>query len=205
MFCILATSHLKRNTMFSVLQKYKRCDLLKPVRLTVHILTTSSNGPCGGGGGGGSGGGGSGHQITFKPYEPPCLPKQHDYKNMALNRPMSPHLTIYAPTITATTSIFQRITGIILVFYAVMLSGGSLFLSNGIETYVSMIQSLDMNRISILLIKLIMGAPFAFHYFNGIRFCMWNAARWMAMKDVYDTARKCFILTAVMTVLFALI
>ncbi|KPJ06594.1 hypothetical protein RR48_14333 [Papilio machaon] len=30
---------------------------------------------------------------------------------MDLNRPMSPHLTIYAPTLPAMTSIAQRITG----------------------------------------------------------------------------------------------
>lgn len=84
-----------------------------------------------------------------------------------------------------------------------MLSGGSLFLSNGVETYVSMIQSLDLSRPLIFIIKLTFGAPFVYHYFNGIRFCMWNAGRWLAMKDVYETARKSFTATAVVTVLFA--
>ncbi|XP_050360671.1 succinate dehydrogenase cytochrome b560 subunit, mitochondrial-like [Nymphalis io] len=144
------------------------------------------------------------HRIMFQPYVPPPK-KSHDDKNMSLNRPMSPHLTIYAPTLPAMTSIVQRITGIIVTFYALLLSGGSLFLSNGVETYVSMIQSLDLSRPLIFIIKIILGAPFVYHYFNGIRFCMWNAGRWLAMKDVYETARKSFIATAVVTLLFALL
>ncbi|XP_064076511.1 succinate dehydrogenase cytochrome b560 subunit, mitochondrial-like [Vanessa tameamea] len=142
--------------------------------------------------------------IVFQSYVPPPI-KSHDDKNMCLNRPMSPHLTIYAPTLPAMTSIVQRITGIIITFYALLLSGGSLFLSNGVETYVSMIQSLDLNRLSIFIIKIIVGAPFVYHYFNGIRFCMWNAGRWLAMKDVYETARKSFIATVVVTLIFAVI
>lgn len=35
----------------------------------------------------------------------------HDHKNMALKRPMSPHLDIYGPTLPAMTSIAQRATG----------------------------------------------------------------------------------------------
>lgn len=48
--------------------------------------------------------------ISYQPYIPPAI-EAHDYKNMRIKRPMSPHLTIYAPNLTAATSIFQRITG----------------------------------------------------------------------------------------------
>ncbi|XP_045458203.1 succinate dehydrogenase cytochrome b560 subunit, mitochondrial-like [Melitaea cinxia] len=147
---------------------------------------------------------GSGSKIIFKTYVPPPK-KTHDEKNMSLNRPMSPHLTIYAPTLPAMTSIVQRITGIIITFYGLLLACGSLFLSNGVETYVSMIQSLDLSRPLIFIIKIILGVPFVYHYFNGIRFCMWNAGRWLEMKDVYATAKKSFVATAVVTLIFALI
>ncbi|KAM3969020.1 uncharacterized protein ACR2FA_003237 [Aphomia sociella] len=136
------------------------------------------------------------HQVTYKPYVKTHY-SDHDYKNMALKRPMSPHLTIYGPTVPAMTSILQRITGTMTTFYALLLAGGSLFLSNGIECYVSAIQSLDLSRPTIFLIKIILGAPFAYHYFCGIRFCAWNAGKWLAMSDVYGTAKKCFILTAI--------
>lgn len=97
------------------------------------------------------------------------------------------------------------VSGIIITFYGLLLACGSLFLSNGVETYVSMIQSLDLSRPLIFIIKIILGAPFVYHYFNGIRFCMWNAGRWLDMKDVYATARKSFVATAVVTLIFALI
>lgn len=58
------------------------------------------------------GGGGGGHQIKYMPYVPLC-DQDHDHKNMSLKRPMSPHLTVYAPTLPAMTSIAQRATGMI--------------------------------------------------------------------------------------------
>ncbi|XP_039763966.1 succinate dehydrogenase cytochrome b560 subunit, mitochondrial-like [Pararge aegeria] len=144
------------------------------------------------------------HQIEYKSYQP-LVYTCHDAKNMKLNRPMSPHLTIYAPTLPAMTSIVQRATGIVLVTYALLMAFGSLFLSNGVETYVLIIQSLDLSRPSIFLIKICLGAPFVYHYFNGIRFCMWNACKWLNIKEVYSTARMSFIATAVVTTLFALL
>ncbi|KAL4717747.1 hypothetical protein ACJJTC_000896 [Scirpophaga incertulas] len=154
-----------------------------------------------------SGSGSSGeskHKLTYKPYVPQCY-KDHDHKNMGLKRPMSPHLTAYAPTLPSVTSIFQRITGTILTCYAIMLSGGALFLSNGVDTYVSMIQSLDLSWLSRFIIKIILGMPFTFHYFCGIRFCAWNAGKWLNMKEVYSTAHKSLILTGALAALFALL
>ncbi|KPI92016.1 Succinate dehydrogenase cytochrome b560 subunit, mitochondrial [Papilio xuthus] len=167
----------------------------------LQLVTSFATDPCGKKGGGGGGGGK--HTVTYKPYTPPQY-KPHDKKNMDLNRPMSPHLTIYAPTLPAMTSIAQRITGVIVLSYAILVAFGSLFLPNGIDSYVSMIQSLDMGTFTIILLKMLLGAPFVYHYFNGIRYCAWNAGKWLELKDVYETARKSFILTAVFTVLFSL-
>ncbi|XP_026761628.2 succinate dehydrogenase cytochrome b560 subunit, mitochondrial-like [Galleria mellonella] len=144
------------------------------------------------------------HQVTYKPYVKPYY-RDHDSKNMTLKRPMSPHLTIYAPTVPAMTSITQRITGTITTVYALLLAGGTLFLSNGIESYVSAIQSLDLSRPSIFVIKFILGAPFAYHYFCGIRYCAWNAGKWLAMKDVYATAYKSVVLAAIVALFFAIL
>jgi succinate dehydrogenase/fumarate reductase cytochrome b subunit len=85
-----------------------------------------------------------------------------------------------------------------------MISGGTLFLSNGIDTYVSMIQSLDLSRPLLFIIKILLGAPFAYHYFCGIRFCAWNAGKWLDMKAVYSTARGSLVLAAATSLLFAL-
>ncbi|XP_021208214.1 succinate dehydrogenase cytochrome b560 subunit, mitochondrial isoform X2 [Bombyx mori] len=142
------------------------------------------------------------HQITYKAYVPPCY-QDHDHKNMTLKRPMSPHLTVYAPTLVAMTSIGQRITGTLLAAYALLLSGATLFLPNGIETYVSIIQSLDLSKTTIFILKLLVGLPFGFHYFNGIRYCMFNLGKWLSLKDVYATAYLTFVLTGVIVIFFA--
>ncbi|XP_022833080.1 succinate dehydrogenase cytochrome b560 subunit, mitochondrial-like [Spodoptera litura] len=144
------------------------------------------------------------HEVKFTPYvRPPIM--DHDRKNMMLKRPMSPHLTVYAPTIPAMTSIAQRATGAVLTFYAFSLAIGSLFLSNGVETYVSMIQSLNLGYFSILIVKLILGFPFAYHYFNAMRYIIWNTGRMLDIKIVYQTAKQAALAAVVLTVLFALI
>lgn len=102
-------------------------------------------------------------------------------------------------------TLFFLIPGSILTFYALSLACGSLFLSNGVETYVSMIQSLHMGRMTIFIIKIILGAPFAYHYFNGIRYVIWNTAKFLEVKQVYDTSKKATMAAVVATILFALI
>ncbi|XP_035433145.1 succinate dehydrogenase cytochrome b560 subunit, mitochondrial-like [Spodoptera frugiperda] len=146
----------------------------------------------------------TGNQIKFTPYVRPP-PMDHDYKNMAVKRPMSPHLTVYAPTVPSMTSIAQRATGCVLTFYAFSLAVGALFFSNGVESYVSMIQSLGLGYISTVVIKLILGFPFAYHYFNAIRYVIWNMAKMLDMKSVYQTASQAAIAAVVLAFLFALI
>lgn len=96
-------------------------------------------------------------------------------------------------------------SGAILSFYTLLLSGGSLFLTNGIDSYVSAIQSLDLSRPMIFLIKFLIGLPFSYHYFIGIRFAMWNAGKWLELKDAYASAKKAIVLGGVVAFLFAML
>ncbi|XP_063362705.1 succinate dehydrogenase cytochrome b560 subunit, mitochondrial-like [Cydia amplana] len=141
--------------------------------------------------------------YMYKPYKAPCR-EDHDHKNMRLKRPMSPHLTIYAPTLPAMTSIAQRITGTILTFYTIMLSGGALFLSNGIDSIVSIIQSLNLNSFLIFILKIMIGLPFGYHYFCGIRFCLFNIGKILDKSSVYKTGYQAIIAGGILAVLFAL-
>lgn len=97
------------------------------------------------------------------------------------------------------------ISGCVLTFYAFSLAVGALFFSNGVESYVSMIQSLGLGYISTVVIKLILGFPFAYHYFNAIRYVIWNMAKMLDMKSVYQTASQAAIAAVVLAFLFALI
>nr|XP_053624875.1 succinate dehydrogenase cytochrome b560 subunit, mitochondrial-like [Plodia interpunctella] len=188
---------LKRYTLRTI-------DVAKiPVILSKYVAT---EGPCGGSSSppGKSAGGASKNQIVYKAYKPPPY-RPHDYKNMHLKRPMSPHLFIYAPTLPAMTSIGQRATGVVATFYAIVLSTGALFLSNGVDSIVSAIQSLEMGRFSVFIIKLILGAPFAFHYFNGVRFVAFNMGKFFMKKEVYGSAHKAIIASVVLTIVFSIL
>lgn len=89
--------------------------------------------------------------------------------------------------------------------YALLLAWGALFLPNGAATYVSIIQSLNLGTLTILLIKLMLGFPFTFHYFNAMRYIAWNAAKFMDIKSVYDTSYKSMMAAAAAAAFFAII
>ncbi|XP_026331912.1 succinate dehydrogenase cytochrome b560 subunit, mitochondrial-like [Hyposmocoma kahamanoa] len=148
--------------------------------------------------------GGSKHKIIYKPYTKPCY-MDHDHKNMTLKRPMSPHLTIYGPTLPAMTSITQRITGTIVTFYAVMMAGGALFMPCGIDSYVALIQSLNLPDALVIIIKFFLGLPFSYHYFIGIRYVLFNMAKFMVLKEAYQSAYIALVTSVATSAAFAVL
>jgi succinate dehydrogenase / fumarate reductase cytochrome b subunit len=93
--------------------------------------------------------------------------------NVAARRPLSPHLSIYRPTLTMLMSIAHRITGmalyagtILLVWYLLAAaSGGAEF-----ATAASFLRSIFGQFI-------LLGFTFAFlhHFFGGIRHLIWDS------------------------------
>lgn len=55
-------------------------------------------------------------KISFKKFEAP-KDEHHDIRNARLKRPMSPHLTIYAPQLTSMLSITHRAAGMYFTFF----------------------------------------------------------------------------------------
>lgn len=64
--------------------------------------------------------------ITLRSVQPQTVvaAESHDQKNARLNRPLSPHLSIYQYQLTTVLSVSHRATGIILTAYAAGLAGG---------------------------------------------------------------------------------
>lgn len=91
-----------------------------------------------------------------------------------------------------------------MTFYSLMLASGALFLSNGIDTYVSMIQSLNLSSTSVFLLKLIIGYPFSYHYFIGLRFVGFSLNKLVDIKSALKTAKICIVLSVIGSFLFAL-
>eukprot|EP00124_Ichthyophonus_hoferi_P005043 Ihof_evm1s650 gene=Ihof_evmTU1s650 len=90
-------------------------------------------------------------------------------KQTRLNRPLSPHLTIYSPQLTSVLSVCHRITG---AGFAVALSGGSILLAASGAQWVDVInglQSLNLSPEIVTSAKFFFAFPFTYHCCNGVR------------------------------------
>lgn len=119
------------------------------------------------------------------------------------NRPVSPHLQIYEPQITAVLSAFHRITGVGLAvgFYAVTVSFAA-----GIVDSASLVSLFSALPVAAqVLLKALAAFPFTFHAWNGIRHLIWDSGREVNVKGVYRTGYAVLGLTAVsaLALLFA--
>ncbi|XP_034829430.1 succinate dehydrogenase cytochrome b560 subunit, mitochondrial-like [Maniola hyperantus] len=125
-------------------------------------------------------------KITIKKFEPP-KEEHYDIKNERLNRPLSPHLTIYQFQLTTVLSITHRTTGIILTGYATAFGLGALMLPHDVSHYITMIEGLNLSPATIFLAKVLLAAPFGYHLANGIRHLYWDTAKGLSIKEVYST------------------
>lgn len=115
------------------------------------------------------------------------------------NRPLSPHLTIYAPQITSGLSIIHRATGI--VFFAGLAAIAWLFI---------MQVFFGLNCISIifsesLLVRIPLGlmiyASF-FHLSTGIRHLMWDSGRGFSEEGIHWTGVAAISFSLVVSIFF---
>ena len=124
-------------------------------------------------------------QIGLKPDDAyQILVKQR------LNRPVSPHLSIYQPQITWYGSALNRVTG-------TALSGG--FYLFGISYLVAPLLGWHLESATLAAsfgslpflakfgIKYMVALPFTFHSFNGIRHLVWDTGREFSNKQVQRT------------------
>ncbi|KAI9807185.1 MAG: hypothetical protein M1825_005903 [Sarcosagium campestre] len=107
-----------------------------------------------------------------------------------LNRPVSPHLSIYQPQITWYLSILNRITGATLsggayVFFAAYLAAP--LLGWHLES-ASLAAAVAAWPLAIKAgVKLAIALPFTFHSWNGIRHLVWDLGKEFGNKQVVHT------------------
>ncbi|KAL4787943.1 hypothetical protein BJX76DRAFT_353740 [Aspergillus varians] len=124
-----------------------------------------------------------------------------------LNRPVSPHLSIYRTQITWIVSIATRITGISLsgglyLYAAGYLSSPVTGWDIGSESLVSAFGSLP--PVAKFTLKFSVALPFTFHSFNGIRHLVWDTGRGMANTQVARSGWTVVGASTVVAVLLAL-
>mgnify|MGYP002784425628 CR=1 FL=1 len=110
------------------------------------------------------------------------MSEKSNNKLKKVDRPTSPHLTIYKPQITSVLSITHRITGVFMTVGAFVLAAWVIALGESYEMYncVADILSSAVGRIFLL------GWVFAlfFHLCNGVRHLFWDAGYGFSIRAV---------------------
>ena len=102
---------------------------------------------------------------------------------MTNNRPLSPHLQIYKPQLTAVLSISHRITGVILSILSLMIPLSLLIISFGQEYYGLLLVILDHILIQLILAGSLL--TLTYHLLNGIRHIFWDMGYGLDIRDSY--------------------
>ena len=101
---------------------------------------------------------------------------------MEKNRPISPHLQIYAPQITSVLSITHRFTGVSLYLSAILFSAFVISASFG-ETTFDLVQSLVGSWVGKTILFCITLAVY-YHLSNGIRHLFWDFGKGFDLTSV---------------------
>lgn len=108
------------------------------------------------------------------------------------NKPLSPHLTIYAPQLTSIFSIWHRITGILLVLtlnYILFLLKLIIYFPFSIEFNLFLDQQLNIPIWIINSLFINLSFFFFYHFLNGIRHIVWDLGFLLSIKTIYKMAK----------------
>ncbi|HAI59038.1 MAG TPA: succinate dehydrogenase, cytochrome b556 subunit [Xanthomonadaceae bacterium] len=112
-------------------------------------------------------------------------------------RPLSPHLQIYAKQITSSMSILHRITGVVNALGVLALAWWLVALAAGGETYACFVAAADSLPGRIALFGF--GATLVYHLLNGVRHLFWDAGFGFEIPAVYRSGYAVIALAVVLT------
>lgn len=122
-------------------------------------------------------------------------------KNKRLERPLSPHLTIYRPQLTSILSLAHRATGIAMSATVTALAIAFLGLPHDFTHYANFIQDMNLPPYVINGAKYMAVFPFIYHTANGIRHLAWDWATGFKLNTLYKTGYLCVGTSVLLTVL----
>uniref|UniRef100_A0A1E1X1P5 Putative succinate dehydrogenase cytochrome b subunit n=1 Tax=Amblyomma aureolatum TaxID=187763 RepID=A0A1E1X1P5_9ACAR len=108
-------------------------------------------------------------------------------KNKSLKRPLSPHLTIYAPQITMVLSLAHRTTGLGLAAFVYGMGVMPLVCSHHFPHYVEALRAMHISPVLIFPVKLGLAISLCYHTFNGMRHMAWDLGLGFSLKELYAT------------------
>jgi len=141
---------------------------------------------------------------TMTPEEHKISRENFWSKNDRLQRPMSPHLTIYKMQMTSVLSITHRMTGLaqsgIMYGYALLAVASS----QNHAAILAQVQALGLGPTLITAAKFAIAWPFTYHLFNGFRHLSWDMGKGFQMTDLYKTGWTVVALSVVFAAALAL-
>jgi succinate dehydrogenase (ubiquinone) cytochrome b560 subunit len=127
-------------------------------------------------------------------------------KQKTRNRPMSPHLTIYAPQLTSILSISHRITGMAVTGAFVGLAWGSLmYTAADVQQFADAMNASTLGSLTLLAAKFSLAFPIVYHSCNGIRHLLWDNAQYLTTKGVYQTGYIMLAISATISLLLVML
>lgn len=119
------------------------------------------------------------------------------------DRPLSPHLTVYAPQITSISSIFIRITGNALIVAVALITWWFVAASVGPEAFALA----DAVLTSWFGKLVVLGSIWAlwYHTLGGIRHLIWDTGALLDLRSAEMLGWGCFAGSVVLTVLTVLV
>jgi len=127
-------------------------------------------------------------------------------KQKKRNRPMSPHLTIYAPQLTSMLSISHRITGAAVTGAYLGLAWGSLMYSAAdVQQFADMMNASTIGAAALFAAKFSLAFPIAYHACNGVRHLLWDNAKFLTKKGVYQTGYALLAASSVLSLALVLL
>lgn len=121
-----------------------------------------------------------------------------------MQKPLSPHLQIYAPQLTSVISILHRFTGLSFIAAFVLVCAWLHALSEGQDSYSSFCSWASQPVIKVTLYAML--ASVYYHMMNGIRYLMWSLGYGFELRSVYTSGWLvciCVIILTALTVYFS--
>lgn len=121
-------------------------------------------------------------------------------KNTRLNRPLSPHISIYKWSIPMMMSISHRGTGVALSSGISAFALAALVLPESYPYYLDLIHSMTFGPQFLAFSKFALAFPVAYHTFNGIRHLVWDLGKGFKIPEVYRSGYMVIALTVLTSI-----
>lgn len=118
-------------------------------------------------------------------------------------RPLSPHLQVYAPQLTSITSIMHRFTGVVNSAALMLLALLIYAVAFDIRLYFYITDCLNTNIGRIVLTGF--AASLSYHFFNGMRHLKFDTGCMLDLKNAYRLGYWVLICAALATAMLAIV